>query len=201
MHIAGGELPRILLLRPSMNFRRQPRLESSSGPRPHRTGAQPSPAPPRSSQGLLAAPAGPRSQSVKGRHNATATIAAAPETEQGQASEAVANLARKNPPMTLQYIVGYCRICVEKHDRRCRVCSEVGAPRSTKNRIIDGKRVRALRERAFYSRSELARMAGLDRSTVGRIEEGETVVHPRTVRRLAKALSVDPSSLVSEGRS
>ena len=77
--------------------------------------------------------------------------------------------------------------------------SEVGG--TTKNRIINGERVRALRERAFLSRSELARMAGLDRSTVGRIEEGETVVYPRTVRRLAAALSVDPSSLVSEGRS
>lgn len=77
---------------------------------------------------------------------------------------------------------------------------EIGG--ATKNRIIDGERVRALRERAFFSRSELARMAGLDRSTVGRIEEGETVVHPRTIRRLAAALSVDPSSLakLSEGK-
>jgi transcriptional regulator with XRE-family HTH domain len=68
-----------------------------------------------------------------------------------------------------------------------------------KNRVIDGERVRVLRERAFFSRSELASLAGLDRSTVGRIEEGPTVVHPRTIRRLAEALSVEPSSLASSG--
>lgn len=66
-------------------------------------------------------------------------------------------------------------------------------------RNIDGKRVRAARERAFLSKSELAEKAALDRNTVGRIEKGDTVtVHPRTIRKLAKALSVDPVSLTPE---
>ena len=60
---------------------------------------------------------------------------------------------------------------------------------------IDGQRVRAARERAFLSKRELADQAGLDRSTVGRIEEGITEVYPRTIRKIAAALSVDPTSL------
>jgi transcriptional regulator with XRE-family HTH domain len=61
---------------------------------------------------------------------------------------------------------------------------------------IDGVKVRAARERAFLSRTELADAAGLSRATVGRIEGGSaTEVYPRTIRRIARALSVDPASL------
>ncbi|HZF58095.1 MAG TPA: helix-turn-helix transcriptional regulator [Rubrobacter sp.] len=60
---------------------------------------------------------------------------------------------------------------------------------------IDGQKVRAARERAFLSKRELADEAGLDRSTVGRIEDGEAEVYPRTIRKIANALSVDPASL------
>jgi len=63
---------------------------------------------------------------------------------------------------------------------------------------IDGEKVRAARERAFLSKRELAEKAGLDRSTVGRIEDGVTEVYPRTIRKLAEALSVDHASLVPE---
>jgi predicted transcriptional regulator len=62
---------------------------------------------------------------------------------------------------------------------------------------IDGEKVRAARERAFFSKGELADMAELDRNTIGRIENtGVTEVHPRTIRKIAEALSVDPASLV-----
>ncbi len=60
---------------------------------------------------------------------------------------------------------------------------------------IDGEKVRTARERAFLSKRELADEAGLDRSTVGRIEDGITEVYPRTIRKIAKALSVEPASL------
>ena len=63
---------------------------------------------------------------------------------------------------------------------------------------IDGAKVRAVRERAFLSKRELAEMAGLDRSTVGRIEDGVTEVYPRTIRKIAAALSVDPASLTPQ---
>ncbi len=60
---------------------------------------------------------------------------------------------------------------------------------------IDGDKVRTARERAFLSKRELADKAGLDRSTVWRVEDGITEVYPRTIRKLAEALSVDPASL------
>ena len=63
---------------------------------------------------------------------------------------------------------------------------------------IDGEKVRTARERAFLSKRELAERAGLDRSTIGRIEDGVTEVYPRTIRKIAEALSTDPSSLVPE---
>ena len=65
---------------------------------------------------------------------------------------------------------------------------------------IDGEKVRAARERAFLSKRELAERAGLDRNTIGRIEDGVTEVYPRTIRKIAEALSVDPASLAPEGR-
>ncbi len=65
---------------------------------------------------------------------------------------------------------------------------------------IDGEKVQAARERAFLSQRELAEKAGLNHNTVWRIEGGGAVdVHPRTIRKLAEALSVDPASLVPEG--
>ena len=64
---------------------------------------------------------------------------------------------------------------------------------------IDGEKVRATREQRFLSQRELADKAGVNRNTVWRIEtSGHTDVHPRTIRRLAEALSVDPASLLPE---
>ena len=62
---------------------------------------------------------------------------------------------------------------------------------------INGEKVRRAREQRFFSQRELADKAGVNRNTVWRIEtSGHTDVHPRTIRRLAEALSVDPASLV-----
>jgi transcriptional regulator with XRE-family HTH domain len=61
---------------------------------------------------------------------------------------------------------------------------------------IDGDKVRAVREGTFLSQRELAEKAGLNHNTVWRIEGGGSVdVHPRTIRKLAEALSVNPASL------
>jgi transcriptional regulator with XRE-family HTH domain len=65
---------------------------------------------------------------------------------------------------------------------------------------IDGEKVRATREQRFFSQRELADKAGLNHNTVWRIEtRRSTDVHPRTIRKLAEALSVDPASLVPKG--
>jgi transcriptional regulator with XRE-family HTH domain len=64
---------------------------------------------------------------------------------------------------------------------------------------IDGEKVRTTRERAFLSQRELADKAGLNHNTVWRIERsGAAEVHPRTIRKIAEALSVEPASLVPE---
>jgi predicted transcriptional regulator len=64
---------------------------------------------------------------------------------------------------------------------------------------IDGEKVRGARERAFLSKGELAERAGLDRNTIGRIENvGASEVHPRTIRKIAEALAVDPASLTPQ---
>jgi transcriptional regulator with XRE-family HTH domain len=60
---------------------------------------------------------------------------------------------------------------------------------------IDGQKVQAERERAFLSKRELAERAGLDRNTISRIEDGIIEVYPRTIRKIAEALAVDPASL------
>jgi transcriptional regulator with XRE-family HTH domain len=61
---------------------------------------------------------------------------------------------------------------------------------------IDGEKVRAARERRYLSQRELAERAGINHNTVWRIEgSGLTEVHPRTIRKLAEALSVDPATL------
>ena len=64
---------------------------------------------------------------------------------------------------------------------------------------IDGEKVRAAREQRFLSQRELAAKAGINHNTVWRIEGGGSVdVHPRTIRRIAEALSVDPTSLTPQ---
>jgi transcriptional regulator with XRE-family HTH domain len=64
---------------------------------------------------------------------------------------------------------------------------------------IDGHKVRAARERRFLSQRELADKAGINHNTIWRIEAGGSVeVHPRTIRKIAEALSVDPASLTPQ---
>ena len=63
-----------------------------------------------------------------------------------------------------------------------------------------GRKYGPQREQAFLSKAELAEDASLDRNTIGRIENrGIVEVYPRTIRKIANALSVDPASLTPEG--
>ena len=57
-------------------------------------------------------------------------------------------------------------------------------------------RLKGLREEAVLSQRELARMANLAYGTVWRIENGFSVVHPATIRKLARVLGVEPKVLV-----
>lgn len=51
-----------------------------------------------------------------------------------------------------------------------------------------GRRIRAARESAGLSQSELARRAGVHRVTLGRIESGEGMPTAETVARIVRAI-------------
>jgi len=66
---------------------------------------------------------------------------------------------------------------------------------------IDVEKLKELRERRALSLRELANEAGVGHNTIYRIEHGQGTVLPRTVRRLAKALSVEPRELMKRSGS
>jgi transcriptional regulator with XRE-family HTH domain len=66
---------------------------------------------------------------------------------------------------------------------------------------IDVQKLKDLREDRVLSQRELARMANLAYGTVWRIENGFPEARTSTIRKLAKALGVEPRELVKrEGR-
>ena len=60
------------------------------------------------------------------------------------------------------------------------------------------QKLKTLREDQVLSQRELARMAGLAQGTVWRIENGFSEIHPQTIRKLARALAVEPRELVKK---
>ena len=61
---------------------------------------------------------------------------------------------------------------------------------------VDMARLRELRRRRVLTLEELAEKAGVGRNTVWRLEHGVMGAQPRTIRKLAKALDVEPEDLV-----
>jgi transcriptional regulator with XRE-family HTH domain len=61
---------------------------------------------------------------------------------------------------------------------------------------VDGMKVRHLRERRSLSLRELSDLSGVNYNAIWRIEVGRTGAQPRTVRRLAEALGVEPHELM-----
>ena len=57
-------------------------------------------------------------------------------------------------------------------------------------------KLRELRQKRVLTLQELGERAGVAYNTVWRLENGKTGAQPRTVRKLAKALSVEPEELV-----
>ena len=50
------------------------------------------------------------------------------------------------------------------------------------------------RQHLFFSQTELARVSGITRQTIARLEGGDRAA-PRTVRKLAEALNCEPQEL------
>ena len=64
---------------------------------------------------------------------------------------------------------------------------------------VDVARLRELRQARVLSMRELEEASGVSYNTIWRLENGKTGAQPRTIRRLAAALGVEPSELVKGG--
>jgi transcriptional regulator with XRE-family HTH domain len=63
---------------------------------------------------------------------------------------------------------------------------------------VNVQRLRELRRQKVLSMRELEEMSGVSYNTIWRLETGKTGAQPRTIRRIAAALGVDPAELVKE---
>ena len=63
---------------------------------------------------------------------------------------------------------------------------------------VDAVKLRELRRRRVLTLEELAEKADVGRNTIWRLEHGVMGAQPRTIRKLAKALDVEPEELVAE---
>ena len=59
-----------------------------------------------------------------------------------------------------------------------------------------GTKLRALRERALLTQEELGARAGVQPLTISRIETDKVEPRYTTIRKLARALGMDPSELL-----
>ena len=61
-----------------------------------------------------------------------------------------------------------------------------------------GTQVRRARKRELLTQEELASRAGIGAATLNRIEKDRVEPHFRTIRKIARALGVDPKELIPE---
>lgn len=61
---------------------------------------------------------------------------------------------------------------------------------------VDGMRLRQLRREHAWSQRDLARESGVSQDAIARLELGQREAQPRTLRRLAAALDVEPRELL-----
>jgi transcriptional regulator with XRE-family HTH domain len=65
---------------------------------------------------------------------------------------------------------------------------------------VNVERLKELRRKRVLSLRELEEKSGVSYNTIWRTEDGRQGAHPRTVRKLAEALGVEPFELLKEGR-
>ena len=61
---------------------------------------------------------------------------------------------------------------------------------------VDRKRLRHLRRERALSQRDLSRMTGVAFDTISRLENGKQDAQPKTIRKLAEALGVEPKELM-----
>ncbi len=66
---------------------------------------------------------------------------------------------------------------------------------------VDATKLKEIREAQALSLRELADLSGIMHNTIWRIEAGQRKrTHPRTIRKLAQALGIEPSDLMRRAR-
>jgi HTH-type transcriptional regulator, competence development regulator len=70
---------------------------------------------------------------------------------------------------------------------------------TTPDMEVNVERLRTLRTEHVLTLRELAEAAGVSKDTIWRLENGHSEAHPSTIRKLAKALDVQPKELVKAG--
>jgi transcriptional regulator with XRE-family HTH domain len=63
---------------------------------------------------------------------------------------------------------------------------------------VNGQKLRRLRTRKVWLIGDLAERSGVHRNLISKIENGRGGAHPDTIRKLARALDVEPGELVEE---
>jgi transcriptional regulator with XRE-family HTH domain len=61
---------------------------------------------------------------------------------------------------------------------------------------VNGARLRRVRRAHALSQRDLSRMTGIAFDTISRLETGKQRAQPRTIRRLADVLGVEPRELL-----
>jgi transcriptional regulator with XRE-family HTH domain len=61
---------------------------------------------------------------------------------------------------------------------------------------VNTMKLRDLRQRRVLTLQELEERSGVSYNTIWRLENGRTGAQPRTIRKLARALGVEPEELV-----
>jgi transcriptional regulator with XRE-family HTH domain len=72
---------------------------------------------------------------------------------------------------------------------------------TTSDMEVNVERLRTLRSEHVLTLRELAQEAGVSKDTIWRLENGYSEAHPSTIRKLARALGVQPRELVKIGGS
>ena len=65
---------------------------------------------------------------------------------------------------------------------------------------IDGERLRRLRQDRALSLRELGEKSGVSFDSIHKLESGRRAAQPRTIRKLAAALGVEPRELMGEAK-
>ena len=64
--------------------------------------------------------------------------------------------------------------------------------------VYVGEKLKKIRTRRLLTQEELAEKAGVSAATVVNVERNNQEPHFRTIRKLAKALDVDPTELLGD---